>query len=287
VTNQIQVKAFTLPEVQKGSIVEYSYTTRFRRSVPDFLKNPEDYREKAIVLPSSTWRVQQDLFTRRARFTVRPPKARLLWKLHQIPANIRPQKQGNGTTVMEVENFPAFQFEELLPPEDWVKASISFYYLVGPPLSSSYWYDVGVAEAKLLAPFLGDPKKPLWVSSRLTTHRKLSCENYTLGVQQVRYLSYDPRKTDQDAKRENLKDNKNAEDVLKHGYAYPGEINLLFIALARAAGFDSVVVAAKSRDTGFFNAELPDPGQLDATIVWVRAGGKRLLSRSCDAILSV
>jgi len=91
-------------------------------------------------------------------------------------------------------------------------------------------------------------------------------------AQQLRYLSYDD--SEDERKRQNLKENKSVEDALKHGYAYPGEINFVFIALARAAGFDSALVRVKSRAKGFFIPELPDPDQLDETVVWVRAGGK-------------
>jgi hypothetical protein len=35
---------------------------------------------------------------------------------------------------------------------------------------------------------------------------------------------------------------KNVEDVLKHDYAYANEVNLVLVALARAAGFDSAPI---------------------------------------------
>ena len=40
---KVQLKALTLADVQKGSIIEYSYTARFHRKLPDVLKNPSDY----------------------------------------------------------------------------------------------------------------------------------------------------------------------------------------------------------------------------------------------------
>src|SRR5262249_27688115 len=70
---KVHVKAFTLPGVLKGSILEYSYTIRFRQKAPDEVKNPENYIfTTTTATPSAHWFVQDDLFTRRARFTVRP-----------------------------------------------------------------------------------------------------------------------------------------------------------------------------------------------------------------------
>jgi hypothetical protein len=54
-------------------------------------------------------------------------------------------------------------------------------------------------------------------------------------VQQIRALSYEPEKSNKERKQASLKENKNAEDILNHGYAFANEINLLFIALSRAA----------------------------------------------------
>jgi hypothetical protein len=96
-------------------------------------------------------------------------------------------------------------------------------------------------------------------------------------VQQIRYLSDEPAKTEQEAKRENLKENRNVEDILKRNYAYGNEVNLVFAALARAAGFESAPILLKSRARGFFEPDSPDPSQLDAMVVWVRAGGKGYL----------
>ena len=70
---RVQVKAFALPEVQNGSMLEYSYSMRYREKPPDVLKNPKDYIvERTITIPSVTWEVQEDLFTRHARFLIHP-----------------------------------------------------------------------------------------------------------------------------------------------------------------------------------------------------------------------
>jgi hypothetical protein len=197
--------------------------------------------------------------------------------LKNVPGSSKPQTQADGTVVLEVENIPAFERESVMPPENWVQSRVVFFYLLGPLMSEYYWQLEGYREAKALTSFMGDPRKLKQVVAGVvsagdppeTQLRKLYAR-----VQKIRYLSYERSMTEQEAKRENIKENKNVEDVLKHDYAYANEINLVLVALARAAGFESAPVRVRSRDTDFFVPELPDPGQLTAMVVWVHAGGK-------------
>jgi len=279
---KLQVKALTLPEVEKGSIIEYSYTIRYRHKTSDVLKNPSDYIiSRTIVVPLETWFVQEQLFTKRAHFRVRPlPGPNMKWFLKNLPSEKHPEKQPDGSVVFDVENVPAFQTEELMPPEDALKARVDLFYQVGPEWSAGYWQRVGQDRGEFLRPFLIEPKKlkPVLagiIAANDSPDRQL--RKLYSRVQQIRYLSDEPAKTEQEAKRENLKENKNVEDILKRNYAYGNEVNLVFAALARAAGFESAPILLKSRARGFFEPESPDPAQLDAMVVWVRAGGKSYL----------
>jgi len=275
---RVQEKAFSLPEVRKGSILEYSYTIHALEKASDVLVNPQDYTfSDTLVEPSATWLVQEELFTRRARFSVHPfPKVTLQWILSAPRGTPPPNRQADGSTMLEMENVPAFQTEELMPPENWLKSRVSFYYLLGP-LYTTYWGSVAGREGKLLAPFLGDPKKLKPVVASIVSAAdppETQLRKLYERAQKIRYLAFEPAKTEQEAKRENLKENKSVEDVLKHQYAYGSEINLVMVALARAAGFESAPVRVSSRDRTLFTAENPTVSQLNANVVWVRAASK-------------
>lgn len=279
---KIQVKALTLPDVQKGGIIEYSYRSRFHRKVPDVLKNPKEYIiDKPVVIPLDTWLVQEDLFTRQARFRVRPfPGPDMSWFLKNIPGNKHPEKQPDGSFVLDLQNVAAFQSEELMPPENALRGRVNLFYELGPHVSDSYWQEMETELSAALPSFLRDPKKLKQTLAGIISagdSPEAQLRKIYSRVQQIRYLSYEASKTEQETKRENLKENRNVEDILKRNYAYADEVNLVFLALARAAGFESAPVLVKSRNDGFFEPDFLDSSQLDATVVLVFAGGKNYI----------
>ncbi len=85
-----------------------------------------------------------------------------------------------------------------------------------------------------------------------------------------------PSKTSQEIKVEHLSENKSAEDVLRHNYGDTNEINLLFTALARAAGFNAWVVQVVDRTSAAFEPKVLDASQLNAMVVLIRLEGKDL-----------
>lgn len=106
----------------------------YREKAPDVLKNPGDYLiKRTVVIPSVTWEVQEDLFTRRARFLMHPfLGAGIQWTLQGAATNTTPGRQSDGAIALEVKDLPAFQEEEYMPPEKCLGASWDFNYQVGP-----------------------------------------------------------------------------------------------------------------------------------------------------------
>jgi Transglutaminase-like superfamily len=93
-------------------------------------------------------------------------------------------------------------------------------------------------------------------------------------VQTLRNTSYEVEKTEQEKKREKEKDVNNVEDVWKHGYGNGVQLTWLFLALARAAGYEAYPVMASARSVYFFNPAIMNPSQLDTNLVLVKLNGK-------------
>jgi hypothetical protein len=111
---QMMAKTFTLPLATVGSILELRYTRRL------------DYR----YIYDSHWVLDSDLFTRYAKFSLRPAQGFSLtysWP-RGLPPNTIPPAEKHGQVELEVRNVPAFVSEDYMPPEDEMKYHIDFNY---------------------------------------------------------------------------------------------------------------------------------------------------------------
>jgi len=272
------IKAFTLPNVEIGSVIEYSYRLHWHSDIPDVFKNPSQYLiRESIAYPAADWEIQQDIPVRHGHFSLHPFKAaRTVTYMQNLPKDAVNRTLPDGSVELEVNFVSGFQKEDYSPPEENLKIRVDVYYILN--LNSDptfYWLSLAHYEADSYNKFIGNPKDLHNEAERIlspsdapeTKLRKI----YT-RVQQIRALSYEPTRTEKERKQENLKENKNSEDVLKHGYAFGNEINLVFIALARAAGFQAYPVLLASRNHAFFVKERLDPNQLNSMVVEVLIG---------------
>jgi hypothetical protein len=128
-------KTFTLPDVQVGGIIEYSYTV--------------DLSEKYIF--DSHWVLSDDLFTKKAEFSLKPyvgsyQSFYLRWSWNTLPAGAVPPKEGPDRIVrMEASNIPAFQTEDYMPPPNELRSRVDFIYEDSLPEKDQqgYWKQVG------------------------------------------------------------------------------------------------------------------------------------------------
>jgi hypothetical protein len=271
-------KAFTLPGVQVGSIIEYSYELHWKEHVPDWVRHPTSILvTEGFTVPTTTWTIQQNLFTRHALFVLRPLKGGLLdFARVRLPDNY-PSTQPDGTMRMEVKNVPAIEEEDRMPPRSVLTSRVHFYYKVG--YIFNYWTNISKARADLGEKFIEKTRFLERAANEIapaTDAPETRLRKLYAYVQKVRYLSYEPEKSEKETKREHLAENKSAEDIFKHNYAYANQINYLFTALARSAGFDASIVEVVNRSSAVFEEQVPDLSQLNAMVVLVRLGGQDL-----------
>ena len=105
------VKTFTLPDVQVGSIIEYFYTV--------------DLSEHYVY--ESHWILSDELFTKKAVFSLKPFKSNYLpiylhWTWQGLPPGSEVKQGADGIIRMEATNIPAFQTEDFMPPANEVKS---------------------------------------------------------------------------------------------------------------------------------------------------------------------
>jgi hypothetical protein len=302
-----KVMTFALPGVDVGAIIDYSY-----KIVPDSsgssskkgLEDLEDMmgpqgkpREGGIdtqtglfFLPVETWDLQEDLFTRKAKFVYVPSdqieqllgllgtRMRMNWVTLGLKEGSGPERI-KGRVQIELENIPAFEREEYMTPESTQRMTVRIYYIEGTMDSADkYWKEesknwqkgaekfmrkssAAAAEAQKLVAGIDDPPAKL----RALYDR----------AQKIRNLSYDKTLTNQRRKELDIKDNRSVEDVFKRGYGLRSDITRAFAAMAKAAGFEARVVRAATRDDKFFDKNLFGLyDQFDCELAMVQIGGR-------------
>jgi transglutaminase-like putative cysteine protease len=265
-------KTFTLTDVQVGSIIEYSYT--------------RDFHE--YMLYDSRWILNDELFTKRAQFSLKPfddsyyGNYSLRWSWNSLPAGAAPPKQDPMRVVrMEATNIPAFQTEDFMPPADELKSRVDFIYEEGfaEKDEASYWKHVGKKRNGQLESFIGKRKAMEEAVAQIVSPSdatEVKLRKIYDRVQKIRNTSYEVQKTEEEKKRakEKSTENANVEDIWKRGYGNGQQLTWLFLALARAAGFEAYGCWVSDRREYFFSRVTMQSGKLNANVVLVKLNGK-------------
>ena len=299
-------KTFTVPEVEVGSVIEYFYSLTFA----------EHY------IFSSTWILTQNLFTRKALFSLKPyygvnagktyghrPSGFMnqvaagggltvhdSWQF--LPPGTAPPKEGTDRVFrMEANNVAAFHTEDFMPPPNELKGRVDFTYEEGYGVfdDASFWKNYGKLRNGQMESFIGkrsamDQALTHIVSPADSQEAKL--RKIYDRVQQFRNTTYESRTTEQEAKSEEPAESleevflpeygaaeqitDNAEKVWTRGDGTREQLTWLYLALARAAGFEAYGCWVSSRDEYFFSPEKRQRRKLNANVVLVRLNGKDL-----------
>lgn len=264
-------KTFTMPDVQVGSILEYYYT--------------EDLAENLIF--DSHWILSHELFTKRAKFTLNPYSSsyisvNLRWTWNRLPpGSTQPTEAPNHIVSMEGTDIPAFQTEDYMPPENELKSRVDFIYSEDSfeKDSDKYWKKVGKKRNDQLESFVGKRKAMEQAVAGIvspTDSPEIKLQKIYARVQQIRNTSFEREKTEQEEKRNKEKAPENVEDIWKKQYGDGMQLTWLFLALARAAGFEASGVWVADRQNYFFYPQSMDGRRLDANVVVVKVNGKDL-----------
>jgi hypothetical protein len=263
-------KTFTMPEAGVGSIVEYH-----------FFYNYQEYS-----LFNSHWFLSDELFTRHAQFTMKP-YSRDGWVVRWnapagLPEGTQQAKETPDHVIrMTSDNIPAFQTEDYMPPENELKFRIDFIYNEERPETdmNKFWAKFGKKKNDKVEGFVNKHKAMEQALAQIVSPGdapEVKLRKIYARTQQLRNLSFEAQRTEQEQKRDKLKDPSNAEEVLKFGYGDGEQITWTFLALARAAGLDASPCLVASRNEYFFRKERLNSSELNTNVVLVQLAGKEL-----------
>jgi hypothetical protein len=265
-------ETLTLPDVKVGSIIEYNYT----------------YDLAEFSLFESHWILSDELFTKSARFSLKPYVGsfenpfRLSWTWQRLPTGTQQPKEGADKIIrMDASNIPAFPTEDFMPPENELKSRVDFNYSEDAPEkdAESFWRKVGKQRNATLESFIGKRKAMEDAVGQIispTDAPELKLRKIYDRVQQIRNTSYEIQKTEQEQKREKEKAVNNVEEIWKRGYGDGTQLTWLYLALVRAAGFDAYGCWVSDRSNYFFTPTTMQKRKLNANVVLVKLNGKDL-----------
>ena len=257
---KLKAKSFALPAVEPGSIVEY----RWREVRPDASAN------------RLRLQFQRDIPAQTVSYFLKPFSGMRYMSFHI--GETRFVKDRDGFSRLTLTNVPAFHEEPQMPPEDEVRSWVFLYYTDETKIDAEkYWKDKGRSIYDLVKDSMkvNDEVKaavPGIIGDATTPEEKLQ-RIYDFCRTKIKNTSDDASGlSDEDRKK--LKENKSPADTLKRGMGSGSDIDALFAALAKAAGFDAHLALSGNRDDLFFSRGLTDISFLASSFIAVKVGGQ-------------
>jgi hypothetical protein len=249
-----------MPAVKPGAIIEYRYRQTY----------PKGFRFFALDL-------QGDLFIKELVYKIHPrreSRESLLWFSFNTPNREMFYPSDEVVLKIKAEKLQPFRREPLMPPELAVKMWGWLYYTDELDTSpEKYWPKYGRRMHRSAA----DATKPTTDIKRIIDAKTLSRDEparklatvYEDYIQtEIRNITFSPLTKDSGRI---AKTNDTADQTHRRGYGTGREINRLFIAMARALGFDARVAELTSRDKSFFENGFADEFQFNSEVAAIVA----------------
>lgn len=282
--NKFSVKAFSMPEVSVGSIIEYKYRAVLNIPVLIDLKIPV----------RNAWDIQSELFTVKESLYYQPDigaryqsPTRPMFesggeRISHVMLNMKDVKEKireNGAdTALELTNVPPFESEDFMPPENNYKPAVIFFTgHVGKVDVDKEWLDLGKRYYDVYERYMAADrgvKEAALKAIGSETEPGMKLRKVYERVQQLRNLTFERLRTPEERKAEHIQRNNNVGDVLAHGYGTFEDLTLLFVAMARSAGFDASPVMVPDRRRRFFVKDWTSSLQIDSVFAAVNLNGK-------------
>jgi hypothetical protein len=254
---KVQARSFALPGVEPGAIIEYRWRER-RHHFPYFLR----------------LQLQRDIPVQHVYYHLKTdPDLKFAMRTQTFNAPQIPwESEKKGFMRATVTNMPAFHEEPQMPPEAQVRPWLLVYYSnwfgaegVWSDHSKTI-YEAYRSEMKANAEVRKVASEA--VAEASTSEQKLK-QLFEYCRSKIKNVNYESSGLTPE-ERTRFKENKCPSDTLKSGMGTGMDIDLLFAALANAAGFESRVALPGDRGDIFFDHRIHLPHFLEAYNVAVR-----------------
>jgi hypothetical protein len=259
-------KVFTLPAVEVGSVLEFSYQLRFNNNV--------------VWYSGDEWRVQHKYFVHKADYEYYPfSDAGVAWWPH-LPPGVTVKSEASGEFTLDITDVPPAPDEDWMPPINSVLYRVLFYYSGQRLSASDFWMTITKLWSKDVDRY-AEPTKGLRdaVNGIIAPGDSdmVKAEKLYAAVQALDNTDYSRAKTESERRALHLKDVKHAEDTWKQKSSTSAEIAYLYLAMLRAAGLTAYAMQVVDRKYDVFDPSYLDFDQLNVALVVLSTGGKEII----------
>jgi hypothetical protein len=263
---KIKAKSFALKGVEAGAIIEY----RWKEVRNDRLAN-------YIRLD-----LQRDVPTQTVKYYIKPlslpgfPYGMRIQSFQSQTTKFVKEKEGFYSTTLT--NVPAFREEPRMPPAASTKSWMLVYYSEDKKLSpDEFWKTVGKEaydKNKSLMKVNDDVKQAAAAAiGDATDDEQKILRLFEFCRSKIKNINDDASGLTSE-ERAKIKENKSPADTLKRGMGTGYDIDMLFGALAIAAGFEARLVNLADRSDVFFDKAFADDYFMGAYDIAVKVGDK-------------
>jgi hypothetical protein len=264
---QLEQKVFTLPSVEVGSILEYSY----------------DYNSQDLGWPR--WEIQKKYFVHKAHFEFLSSTGTTYWE--RLPPGSYVKTGYGDFYKLDLTGVPPVPDEEWMPPVDSFLYAVDFNYASRFQGGSATHGDATALWAHEAADWshvmdaLTEPSKEIKqavdeVVSAADSDLEKAKKLYT-AVQALDNTDFSRVKGETERKKLKLKTGWQPENTWKQKSGSREEIAVLYLTMLRAAGLTPYAAWVVDRDKGIFDMTKIDEDQFDSVLVVLDSGGQKVI----------
>lgn len=257
---KVKTKSFALPGIEPGAIVEYRWREVFPGGSANRLR----------------LHFQRSIPVQTVSYYLKPFMGMGYQKFHMGDAKF--EKDKGNFYRMTLNNVKAFREEPRMPPENEVRSWVFLHYTEDNKVDTEkYWKNIGKAmfEATKDDMKASDEIKAAVVGivgDAATPEAKLQ-RIYDFCRLEIKNTSDDASGLTAD-ERAKIKSNKSPANTLKNKRGTDSDVDMLFAALAKAAGFDARLALSGNRSDMIFDRTLANAAFLRASFIAVQVGDK-------------
>ena len=263
---QVDTIAFTLPDVEVGSILEYRLHIRFKDEAP---------------LPS--WELQTSYFIHKEHFFFDSGQMRsILWSgltaVTTPSSSLAKVEDKKKRFTVDLTDVPPAPDEDWMPPTNTIRWRVEFFYTEVNTVDA-YWKSELASWALGIERYLalsGTIKKAAGSIVSPDDNDEQKARKLYAAVMKLDNTDFSREKSEAERKKDKLKEIHSNDDVWKNQGGDGNDLVLLYAALARAAGLKAWVMWIVDRDRAICYSAFLSTSQLDDSIVIVNLGGKEV-----------